>query len=332
MKKSLQKFAEKLISRLSPQKYYPKDIFLEVTNYCNLRCKYCHLQGEGAVMTRPKGYMNPKIWKKIIDEIGGWNKPVNLITHGGGEPLLYDKLEELIKYAKRYKNISVGFLTNGTLLSLEWAKKIIDYEVDWIGFSIDGTRSQTYNFYRKNANLELVEKNIYGLIEEKKWRGGEKPAIRFNMVGHPEIIDQKEEFVRKWLPHANIISIAKYREMNSKKLFSHSSSVNFKPCALLFKSIMILHDGKAVLCCEDYNADVKIGQVFTKSILDIYNSSIINLYREKHKRGKIDSLELCKDCHIWMADITSEDKITVLSDIKSRYLKTMSMEIYERLI
>jgi sulfatase maturation enzyme AslB (radical SAM superfamily) len=44
---------------------FPKDIMIEVTNECNLRCTTCYSHQDG----REKDSMSFEMFKKIIDEI-----------------------------------------------------------------------------------------------------------------------------------------------------------------------------------------------------------------------------------------------------------------------
>lgn len=79
---------------------------LMLTRRCNLRCPYCE------VINRNNGIeLNTQQWKKIIKNLS--NKFINIVFTGG-EPLLYDGVEELINYA--HQHTFVGLLTNGTLL------------------------------------------------------------------------------------------------------------------------------------------------------------------------------------------------------------------------
>ena len=74
---------------------YPKTIVFDVTNRCNYHCPLCPT-GSGK-SGRPIGKKKKNLAIKIIDECAEY---VECFTFGfSGEPLLYNDLIELIRYA-----------------------------------------------------------------------------------------------------------------------------------------------------------------------------------------------------------------------------------------
>lgn len=313
---------------------YPEEIILEVTNLCNLKCRFCHFHGEGAKRKRELGFMEPEIWEKILDEIQSWNRPCTILTHGAGEPLLYPHLEALLTKARQIPQLRVGFMTNGMLLTSEVAKMLIALKVDSIALSIDGIIHETHDHFRKNADLTLIEQNLEYLIAEKERSGSDYPAFTFNMVGYPEILEQEEGYVQKWLPYADSVMISKFRPVGSRKLWDSDALPSFIPCPLLYKQTVISIDGFMGLCCEDINLDVKAGNVLQDDLLALYNRSpILNRYRDVHEKNRdniiscnqnsqIDDLKLCSDCHVWGAHIQVESEQKQIGGMK------VSCEIY----
>ena len=153
---------------------YPNNIVLEVTTKCNLICKGCALHGPSKCVDRPTGSMAQFTWEKVIHEIGSWNRPVSVIAHGGGEPLIHPQLKQIIHDAKRYPHVTIGFLTNGMLLDESWTEYLISAGLDWISFSIDGVSPETHRQIRKNSDLKTIESNLRFLIHSKRKSGNKK--------------------------------------------------------------------------------------------------------------------------------------------------------------
>lgn len=288
----------------NPDTLYPSEIVLEVTNKCNFRCRHCHFHGSGAKRKRSLGFMKRKTWEKVLDELDFWSVPVTLMTHGAGEPLLYLELYELLYRAKQIPNVSVGFMTNGMLLDRNWASILVDLQVNWLALSIDGVVPETHDYFRINADLKVIEGNVSGLIEEKRRRGCDLPVLNFNMVGYPDILDQVEDYVKKWLPHAGSVTISTFRPIGSRKLWEKKPRFSFRPCPLLYHQMVISYDGQVGLCCEDIHLDVPIGRISSQTLEQVYNESpVLQEYRKRHQDGHIDRLTLCKDCQVWGGDI-----------------------------
>ena len=126
-------------------------IVFNVTDSCNLRCKYCY-----ADSTKGKN-MPFKIIKKILKLVLSQTDYLNIQFSGNGEPLLNFKVLlksfELIKtYRAKGKKINISLQTNGVLINRDIAR-ILRKEVDRTIVSIDGPKEITDKF-RINAKGE----------------------------------------------------------------------------------------------------------------------------------------------------------------------------------
>ena len=310
------------------KKLFPKEIILETTNYCNLKCRFCHFHGLSSTPVRPKGYMKETLWQKILDELSDIQHPIILCLHGAGEPLLYPKLKKLIKQAKTNPMLQVGFMTNGMLLTPEWSDFLLEEGIDWLAFSVDGVKPETNNFFRRGASLKTVEKNIFYLINTKQKKGLNTPHLSFNMVAYPEIKNQEQEYVKKWLPYASSVSISNFRPIGSKTLFIKDNALPPKPCPLLYKQLVISWDGKAGLCCEDIFLDVKVGDANLDTLANIFNNNILSHYRIEHEKHNLNTLKLCKECDVWASDHTLNKREFSIDCYKVRCQETFSGRIY----
>ncbi len=311
---------------------YPEEIILEVTNRCNLRCRYCHFHGMGAFPRRRPGDMERKTWENILMQIREWTTPVTLMAHGAGEPLLYADLPGLLQKAKETPHLSIGFMTNGMLLDKTWAARLIDLQVDWLALSIDGVVPETHDFFRRNGDLEKIEKNVMQLIEEKERRGSDRPFLHFNMVGYPEILTQSLDYARKWLSHAQDVTISKFRPVGSRRLWNGTSPVRERPCPLLYRQMVISYDGRAGLCCEDINLDVPMEDAHNAPLQETFrNSTRYRQYRQAHEKGRIQNLLLCRDCDIWGGDIPLNSEQIELNGMTVRKTSTPAFESYQRI-
>ncbi len=276
---------------------YPKQVILEVTSHCNLRCKGCALHGQAAFTKRLNGFMREETWRKTISEIGTWPNEVNLTTHGGGEPLLHSQLKEILQFAKQFPNIKRGFLSNATLLNKEWTDFLLSTGIDWIAFSLDGTDPKTHATVRKGSDLSQIEQNILYFIDRSR-HANKRPQILLNMVLYEEVKAQAEEFVQKWLPQVNTVMLSYYRNPPSSKRWPNVTMAK-EPCQLLWSQMVIAWDGRVGLCCEDFDIEECIGNVHQARLLDIWNGEHISYIRKMHQEGRQAELSLCRECDTW---------------------------------
>lgn len=121
--------------------YVPNSICWNITHKCNEKCEFCYRDNISEDLTFDTN-------KKILEEIiaSGAKK----ITFAGGEPLMYDGVLELIKYAKQ-NGIITSLTTNSILLSDELLLKL-DGILDWLTLSLDGHNGDLQTKMTRNKN------------------------------------------------------------------------------------------------------------------------------------------------------------------------------------
>lgn len=268
---------------------FPPSILLEPTNACNIKCRMCPIHGEGVNKSREIGFIKKDLWTGIIEEIGSWPSQVNLDIHGAGEPLLHPEFFDMLSLAKSKGNITVGFLCNATLLDQEKARAVIELGVDWICFSVDGAQKEVFEYYRRGAHLETVERNIKYLLSLRK-QG--KPQIYFNMVNHDEA--DLALFIDTWAGLVDSLSISIKRPVRRE---DQERLKLLKPCPLLYQQLVIGWPGKTGLCCEDLWGDMITGEIPAASLHDIWHDKVLRKARRLHEEGRQDNIDLCRTCN-----------------------------------
>lgn len=129
---------------------YPATIVFHPTARCNFNCQMCVVGS----YSFPRELTLLEV-KKIIAQIAFF-KPHLYIA--GGEPLLRNDLEKIIAYAKK-GGLVTTFATNGGLLTVERAKKLIKTGVDGISISIDGPK-KINDQIRGEGNFEKAVEGI----------------------------------------------------------------------------------------------------------------------------------------------------------------------------
>ena len=131
-------------------------VLLEVTERCNLRCRFCFAcGGEGA---REPGLDELKdAIREIVRQCGS-----PLLQLSGGEPTLRDDLAELVRFAKEAGCSYVQLNTNGLRLAREpaYARRLAEAGLDIVFLQFDGTREEIYETLRGAPLLEVKKEAI----------------------------------------------------------------------------------------------------------------------------------------------------------------------------
>lgn len=121
-------------------KFIPEQITISVTEECPNRCIHCALPD-----TKNKAKLSPETVKSVIDQTLVMG--TTLVIFDGGEPLLYDGLEELISYVDSSRAIT-GMFTSGVGMTLQRASSLKDAGLSMLSVSFDSANEKGHDFMR----------------------------------------------------------------------------------------------------------------------------------------------------------------------------------------
>jgi radical SAM protein with 4Fe4S-binding SPASM domain len=159
-------------------------IFWEVTKGCNLRCIHC--RATATELSSPLDLSTTKALG-IIDQIAAAASPILVLS--GGEPLYRSDIFQLARYATE-KRLRVALATNGTLVTKDVARMIVDSGVKRVSISLDGADSATHDAFRGIPGA--FEAAVYGLRNLKTL--GMSVQINMTIARHnahqlPQVLD-----------------------------------------------------------------------------------------------------------------------------------------------
>ena len=279
-------------------KNFPLNIIIEPSNYCNLNCTTC----ANNKMTRSKGRMDIRLYKKLIDEIAIENPYVRIWLDYYGEPLLQQfKLFYMIDYAKKKGLSNISFNTNGTLLNQEMTEMVLDSGLDFISIDCDGFSKEVYEKIRVNANRDVTYANIEYFLKRRAERGLKKHIVEVKVMEMQENAHEIDTIIKYWRNRGAWTT--------TRRLISWAGMVdeispiaqeNRVACGNAVGVMAITWDGKVVNCVMDANAEYVCGDANTESIKEIWKRRNETMVR-KHIEHRFDELpEICRNCTDWM--------------------------------
>lgn len=133
----------------------PRLIFWEVTKGCNLRCIHC--RATATELSSPTDLSTTRALG-IIDQIAAYGNPILVLS--GGEPLYRSDIFQLARHGTD-KGLRVALATNGTLVTKDVARMIVDAGVKRVSISLDGADSATHDTFRGIPGA--FDAAVYGL-------------------------------------------------------------------------------------------------------------------------------------------------------------------------
>lgn len=303
----------------------PFYIRIKPTNFCNHHCAYCTY---GSGNTQQKTENRDNICHKdmipreklmeIIDDMGKMGvKAVTL--SGGGEPLTYPYIIEMVKRIKE-KNIDLSLISNGQLLQGEIAE--LFYDAKWVRISFDSPNAEEYANLRgitvqsfekviknigdfaKNKNPECVL-GINFVISKANYKRVYEAAVLLKNLGvdnvkfmavidnaegyHAEIKDEVIEQIhraKREMETARFQIINNYENDWKDKNFTVQSFPTCYTCRLV---TVIAADQRVYLChTRAYDSEALVG--------DLQQMSFADMWFSEETRGKLLKLQPQKEC------------------------------------
>ncbi|MBI4358794.1 MAG: radical SAM protein [Candidatus Omnitrophica bacterium] len=121
-------------------------IFWETTVACNLECIHCRRLEVSKVLSRND--LSTVDAFVFIEGLARDFDPKPVLVLSGGEPLARHDLFDLTYFARK-RGVPVALATNGTLVDLHLAKKIVGSGIRRVSISLDGATSETHDQFRK---------------------------------------------------------------------------------------------------------------------------------------------------------------------------------------
>lgn len=311
----------------------PRQLQIEPTNRCNLKCKECSRTNENLPGYKPLdiGDMGFENFKKIYDQFKNLEK---VALNGLGEPSLNKDLFRMIEYIKSKKKSPYTLVTsNGTILQDDLRKKVIESELDYLNISLDASISEIYKKVRPGPlDFNKIIKNLKELLKNKK----QKLQIQISFVVMNENLDDIEGFVK--LAHElgienitlrdmymdwagrnfNFLEINNIKKMkeNVEKAKDLASKYNmiltynhinrkvwpsekcYHPCRYLWDFFSVTWDGYSVPCClKPYPKIFNFGNVLETSYKEVWNSKKYREFRKSITSKNKSSPEICRTCY-----------------------------------
>lgn len=273
-----------------PLRQRPHVLEVELTNDCDIDCSFCYRNK----MTRSVGYMDPDVFKKIVDEISEWSYRVVRLV-GLGEPALHPQFADFMHYL-REKRVPVEVTTNGKLFQRFSPDEVLDFGLHTIGVSVDGYDAASYNKIRRGGDHDRLFADVRTFFEARTAQKLAHPWVVIRNVilpdaefKNPQKIDA---FKKRWADQSDRI---RFNTLEKSKEEIYDTG---RVCDDIFYTMHIRWNGLVPLCGyhQLYATQEWMGDVAEVPLEKIWHMARWDEVRDNHLRGNLASSEFCKKC------------------------------------
>jgi len=232
---------------------------IETSTACNLRCRYCPNSISDRGLIKNNKQMPTALFYRLIDELAAIEFGGEFHPHFFNEPLLDERLPQLLEYVRNKLNrCKIALFTNGLFLTLEKYLELAHVGVN----SISVTR-----------HLSGDPPHIDEIMRYRQVHGDSGVTFDYIRDG----LDKEILFNR-----GGLIPLKKIHHKTEACTWpAHYLTINFK--------------GDVLLCCNDYHASFPVGNVVNQSIMAVWGKSFNKALRICISKDA-SKVPLCRRC------------------------------------
>lgn len=279
---------------------YPLKLIVDIHSYCNARCTMCPYPKYARKQIQ--GTMDWPVYTAIIDEFAQLGRDNNFTPSMTycymAEPFLADDLAKYVRYAVE-RNINVYLNTNAMEMTPAKIDALLNTGFDGIiHISMHGVTPETHQRITGLDYQQCLDHTLY-LIDcytpqnilirgvDDNWPAGE--ADRWFEFWKPKGV--KLEYLP---PISRCGSVGRLLPQRLKK-----DKIRLYGCRFNHPLVemVILYDGRAVMCCQDMGRELIWGNVAQNGIAGVWNSEIrLQAVKKLYTAQPSDNSFLCVRC------------------------------------
>jgi len=287
----------------------PHVLQVNLTDRCNLRCRYCICQSETSELAEAIRAKGDNITWPVINSIASQAQKIESLTEiqlcGYGEPMLHPEWLEMTTHILNNTTIKTVVLnTNGMTLTKKNVEKIakIPCERMELIISVDGASPQETEYWRKGSDYSVIRENLLyaheSLDQEKVNFSVHKtcvlPATMTNQTKYREVkayLDASGDYIKNDFPFAKVWSHEAYyfgyNVSGTKRIFVEDQEA-LMLCTRRFKYLSVLVSGDIVGCGCDSDVWI-LGNVQNDNMYEVWlNDNRMVRRREEYMVGEIN--------------------------------------------
>lgn len=267
---------------------YPKFIEIQTTSACNAACRVCpHPE---VAKERRGGRMSDILFRSIVDQSIEHQDELTLIPYLNGEPLLDVRLAERLQYCRDVCPASpLEISTNVSMLTDSWRRKLSPIRIDDVRLSVFGFTRETHQRMMPGLDYDTVMGNLWAAARDDDFRTS-LGVVGVVLLDHPLVTEEDRDRAHAFCDEFGF-ELFEWgvldRARNVKSFTNSTFAKRVVGCEQRrdIERLHVLYDGSVVLCCQDWRAEVVLGNLNETSIDELWNGEVYTDVRERISSG-----------------------------------------------
>ncbi len=287
----------------------PFTLYVEPTNICNFKCVYCpesfdDFEDRSGGLNR----MDLAAFERLAGEVValGGVKALNLYMMG--EPFVNKALPDFVRISKSTGMTDrTSITTNGSLLTEDNSRRIMEAGLDYLRVSIYGGNAETFarntqsrisldRVFRNVARFRALRDSLHAktfiyikMIDSRNAEENRQFLDMFSAIGDEAIIEP----VMNWNdPEEGNLAGIDRSTMLDNAFFQHRKNI----CPFPFYTLVVHSDLRVSVCCVDWANEAVVGDLKVQSLAEIWRGQKIREFQIAHLEGRKSELSACRNC------------------------------------
>ena len=225
-----------------------------------------------------------------------------LMLGGFGDPLMHPRFAEICRLIRAAGVCGLGVATPLVELSDQDLDALLTQQVDVLQVLLDAHCRETYQRVHQADHFETVLANVQRVQSARQERVVPQPLLVGSITRFAATLDDIEPFFDHWIRTAGSAVITGYSDYGGKmpadSLLTTEPPMR-APCRRLASRMMLLADGSAVLCSQDIEGRMTIGNWRDQPLAEIWASQERSAAGTALGQLSLSTLPLCGECGEW---------------------------------
>jgi len=181
---AIRSFAEFTEGRI-PAPEFPLEIYLEISNVCDLRCVMCtrfsafNPERKQAIWDVDPGFLDARAAADVLRPL--LERALVVHAFGYGEPTIHPDFPGFLSHLSQFE-VLIDFFTNGMHLTDDLARLLVDRSIHHLTVSFSGSTAAEYESVYQGGNFERVLAGLDRVRDAKRAAGKAYPGVRMNSM------------------------------------------------------------------------------------------------------------------------------------------------------
>ncbi len=276
----------------------PAELEIELTTQDSLPGS--RLRPAGAAVP-PRGPLQKPLLERVLRQLARRDDSL-LVLGGFGDPLSSPAWPEAVRLARSAGVFGISIHTTGRQIGRIGPEALLADPPDVLVVRLDAATEPVYAQVQGEAGLDAAVQAVLALEEARKARRQVRPLVLPAMTKTRLNVTDQEAFFEQWITRLGACWIEGYsdRAGQLERLQVASMAPPARvPCRRLRGRLLVLADGRAVSCDQDFRGLQVVGDLNYQDIQDIWQGEPMRRLREYTPGSAPQAGLLCDRCEEW---------------------------------